>query len=323
MVRRSVYTVVSAVAVLSFICQSADAQKPAVQMPGDNGKVGVPYVLGPKGQEFVFTLEKAEFASRAFIYDSAVFAQENQRVLIVTFAVQNPGKADRFFQGNAFKFTVVSPDDKNYTPSGYVYHPETLETISTQLKPAQKIRAFFAVAIHPKGVVNKLIVQPASGPVLRYDLRGKVKPMTDVFASENGIDTLDVGKAKVGPPFGLGYFDFAMEKLEESAAESGGFKPGDGNKLFIATMTVKNVSKTKPTFAQNYLVSKLVDENGEEMRLLGMAKMSGPEPPAHQNFDLGQQLRFRLVFEGPSAAKPVNLKLTDIHSRRSVLVSLK
>jgi hypothetical protein len=36
----------------------------AVQMPGDNGKVGTPYMLGKKGEELVFTLEKAEFASR-------------------------------------------------------------------------------------------------------------------------------------------------------------------------------------------------------------------------------------------------------------------
>src|SRR5258708_35903084 len=93
------------------VAAPASCQGPAVQMPGDNGKAGVPYVLGPKGQEFVFTLEKAEFAHRAFIQDNAMWAGENQRVLILWFAVQNPGKADRNFSGLTFQLAVGSPGD--------------------------------------------------------------------------------------------------------------------------------------------------------------------------------------------------------------------
>src|SRR4051812_7283696 len=98
--------VVFAVLALAAHGRTAIAQGSAVQMPGDNGKAGVPYVLGPKGQEFVFTLEKAEFAHRAFFQDNAMWAGENQRVLILWFAVQNPGKADRNFSGLTFKLTV-------------------------------------------------------------------------------------------------------------------------------------------------------------------------------------------------------------------------
>ena len=295
----------------------------AVQLPGDNGKVGVPYSLGPKGQEFVFTLEKAEFAHRAFFQDNAMWAGENQRVLILWFAVQNPGKADRNFHGSIFKLTVVSPDDKNSVGNGGLYYADTLQGVNVQIKPAQKIRVFAPILIHPRGVVNKLIVQPASGPVLRYDLRTTTKWVPDAFAGDNGVDILEVGKAKVGVPFGIGWFDFTIEKVEESTAESGGIKPEEGKKLIIATLTVKNVSKFKPAFAENFLPVKMLDENGEEIHSVGMRKMSGDESPAHQNYDPGQQMRCRLVFDGPSTVKPVSLKLTDAASGRSVVLTLK
>lgn len=299
------------------------AQGPAVQLPGDNGKVGVPYSLGPKGQEFVFTLEKAEFAHRAFFQDNAMWAGENQRVLILWFAVQNPGKADRFFNGLVFKLTVVSPDDKNYVGNGGLYYGDTLQGVNVQIKPAQKIHVFAPILIHPRGVVNKLIVQPQAGPVLRYDLRATTKWVPDAFAGDNGVDILEVGKAKVGVPFGVGWFDFTIEKIEENTAESGGIKPEEGKRLIIATLTVKNVSKFKPAFAENFLPAKMMDENGEEIHYHGMRKMSSDESPAHQNYDPGQQMRCRLVFEAPSAVKPVSLKLTDAASARSVVVGLK
>src|SRR5688572_30005166 len=202
------------------------AKPPAVQMPGDNGKVGVPYSMGAKGEELVFTLEKAEFAVRAFTSDDVIMAGENERLLIVSIAVQNPSAADRTFHGSSFKFTVVSPDDQNYVARAYVYHPENLSSMQVSLKPAQKVRAFFAVEIHPKGVVNKLIVQRGEKtPVLRYDLRDKVKPFIGPFAAENKVDIMEIGKAKVAVPFGTGPWDYNVEKVEE-LQESPGFKAG-------------------------------------------------------------------------------------------------
>src|SRR5687768_12121148 len=147
----------------------------AVQLPGDNGKIGTPYQLGKKGDELVFTLEKAEFASRFFRAEDAGFPDAGKRLLVLTYAIQNPGTGDRNFSNQSFAFTVVSPDDENYlcdgaTANGWAaYHPERRDRMNMQLKPAQKVRALVAIEIHPKGPVNKLIVQRGKGtPVLRY-----------------------------------------------------------------------------------------------------------------------------------------------------------
>lgn len=321
MVIRHLFVVGAIASVVAALPQGA--KPPAVQMPGDNGKVGIPYSLGAKGEELVFTLEKAEFTVRAFTFDNAVFAQENQRILIVTYAVQNPGNADRTFMGTSFKFTVVSPDDQNYVAPFYAYHPDKLDWMHLSLKPAQKVRAFFAVAIHPKGVVNKLIVQRGTNTaVLRYDLRDKVKPFVGAFAAENNVDILEIGKATVGTPFGVGWFDYNVEKVEE-LQESAGFKAGAGNKLIVATVTVTNKSKTRPGFGQGVVVPKMYDENGEEVKYLLHAKMSAAEPPTAGNLEPEQMIRFRFVFEAPSALKPDYMRLRDGASARSVDVKLQ
>jgi hypothetical protein len=302
--------------------QPQGAKPPAVQMPGDNGKVGVPYSMGKAGDELVFTLEKAEFAVRAITHDNGIFAYENQRLLIVTYAVQNPAKADRQFHGSSFKFTVVSPDDQNYVAPQYAYHPDKLDWMQLNLKPAQKVRAWFAVQIHPRGVVNKLIVQRGEGTkVLRYDLRDKVKPFIGPWAAENKVDILEIGKAKPATVIPMGWFDINVEKVEE-IAESPGFKAEEGNKLVVATITIKNVSKWKPAFGDGFITTKLYDENGEEGQFLAFAKMSGLDKPAHGNMEPDQQMRVRYVFEVPTAMKPTYIRLWEASSGRSVDILL-
>ena len=172
-------------------------------------------------------------------------------------------------------------------------------------------------------MVNKLIVEPGAGnPVLRYDLRDKVKLLTGALAADNGIDILEIGRAKVGTPYGVGWFEYNIEKFEESTAASGGFTPTAGNKLLIATITVKNVSRTKPGFGPGFLVPKMLDENGDEIRLTAMAKVSGPEPPTNQNREPEQQVRFRFVFQCPASVKLASLLLRDLHSARRVTAQL-
>ena len=317
---RHLFVLLAAAAVAA--AQSQGTKPPAVQMPGDDGKVGVPYSMGKTGDELVFTLEKAEFAVRAITHDNGVFAYENQRLLIITFAVQNPAKVDRQFMGTSFKFTVVSPDDKNFVAPSYAYHPEMLSPMQIALKPAQKVRAWVAVQIHPKGVVNKLIVQRGDGTkVLRYDLREQVKPFTGPWAAENKIDILEIGKTKPATVIPMGWFDINVEKVEE-LQESAGFTAGAGNKLVVATVLVKNVSKWKPAFGDGFIRTKLYDENGEEGRFLAFAKMSGPDKPNQVNLDPDQQMRVRYVFEIPSAMKPTYIRLWETHSKRSVDILL-
>ncbi|MCX6369475.1 MAG: hypothetical protein NTX57_22620, partial [Armatimonadetes bacterium] len=79
------------------------------QLPGDNGKLGITYQLGEKDSELHFTLESAQVAPFYKTPEATVVAGEDQRLLLLTFTVQNPQKTtDMTVNSSAFKFTAVS-----------------------------------------------------------------------------------------------------------------------------------------------------------------------------------------------------------------------
>ncbi|MGV3617300.1 MAG: hypothetical protein ACO1SV_18385 [Fimbriimonas sp.] len=303
------------------------AQKPAtrpllgtVQLPGDNGQLNVPYSMGNKGSELNFTLESAEFADRAHFADGATLANAEQKLLILTFAVQNPQKVESNLSWNSFKFTVVSPDDQNQDFGGYLYHPERKTRFDSTLKPAQKVKATIAIPIHAVGPVNKLMVRRGDAPVLRYDLRGKVKPLTGAFAANEGVDILKEGQAAVGATFPLGKFDWTVEGVEMVDGPVGSYKAPTGEKMFVVTVRAANSGLVKLPLSWNTLQPTLKDADGELLEwkqdFLGMNsnKTIGVE------VDPNDSMRGKFVFSGVPTAKPARLTLLDRGTGRSVVV---
>ncbi|HET9132333.1 MAG TPA: hypothetical protein VFO86_15360, partial [Terriglobia bacterium] len=94
-----------------------------VQMPGDKGKVKTTYQLGDKGKELHFTLDTATVATRYKTIDANLLPNKAERLLVLTFTVHNPLKLEQSGDSRSFKFTVVSPDDKNVDYTGNVYEP--------------------------------------------------------------------------------------------------------------------------------------------------------------------------------------------------------
>ena len=340
---RTVSIVLVSLAAASFAAhQGSKAKNPppkpstgvqaAVQMPGDNGKIGVPYQLGKKGEELVVTLEKAEFASRAFWASDAYFPGEKQRLLILTYAIQNPGTADRNFSGQSFSFTVVSPDDENYVCDGVTangmaaIHPDRRDRLNIQIKPAQKVRALVFISIHPKGPVNKLIVQRGKGtPVLRYDLKEKVKPMTGAFADNEGLDMREVGTALMTQTVDLGPWDIVVEKMTEEPAAIGDFTVDPGHKYVVLTVTIKNASMTPYPLHNSIILTKVTDADGSDApETQYWAKNSTPERFTQMTLEPGAQVRLRMLYHVSLLTKLSKITFRDQqYSEMSAAVKLE
>jgi hypothetical protein len=306
-----------------FAAQGAKS-KPATQtgatpMPGQGGKIGTPYKLGPKGKELYFTLEKAEFATRFMIDSDTVLANPDHRLLVITFAVQNPAKTDTNLGEREFKMTVVSPDDENYVVENAMVQPDRRTSINMPLKPAQKVHAIAYVMIHPQGPVNKLIIERGTGnPVLRYDLHELVKPLTGPFALDKA-GSINPGVGVIKVPFELGPFDFTFDSMEDVPGW-GDWNPGDGKKVVVFHMTLNNVSLLKWWSTGDYVV-KLYDEDGDEMASAAILKNSSDEN-FYTNPEPNNPMKFRVLFYAPATAKLTKLVLSDNLSGRSVAIPL-
>ena len=327
-VSRLIFVVVAVCVLAGFV--QGQGSKPAGQtgaatpMPGQVAKIGTPYRMGKKGDELQFTLLKAEFATRFFKTDDTVFAQPDHRLLILTFAVQDPATVDRQFDGNSFKFTIVSPDNENFVTmlgSGIPpYHPDRRTSLGLMLKPAQKVQAVTYAIIHPQGPVNKLIVERGTGnPVLRYDLHDQVKPLASPFATDKGLGSANQGVAVMKVPFELGPFDFTVDSMEEMP-KFGDHNPGDGKKIVGFHMSLTNVSMIKLWSTGNYRIV-LYDEDGNEMNSMAVLKNSSDEN-FFTNPEVGAVLKFRVLFYAPAQAKLQKLVLNDSASNRSISIPL-
>lgn len=296
------------------------ASGPATPMPGKGGKIGTLYKMGGKDDELVFTLEKVEFATRFMIDSDTIVADSDHRLAVITFAVQNPGKADRAFSERGFKFTVVSPDDENFVVNVPIVQPDRRTAINMQLKPAQKVRGMAYLPIHPKGPINKLIVERGTNnPVLRYDLHDLVKPMTSPFAADSGKSSVNPGLAAMKTPFELGPFDFTVDSMEEMP-KVGDYDPGEGKKVVVFHMVLNNVSMIKWWSTGNYTV-KLFDEDGDEMASTAILKNSSDEN-FYTNPEPNNPMKYRVLFYAPAAAKLTKVVLSDGPSGRSVVIPL-
>jgi hypothetical protein len=188
------------------------------------------------------------------------------------------------------------------------------------LKPAQKVQAVTYAIIHPQGPVNKLIVERGTGnPVLRYDLHDQVKPLAGPFAADKGLGSANQGAGAMKVPFELGPFDFTVDSMEE-LPKFGDHDPGDGKKIVAIHMTLNNVSMLKWWSTGNYR-PVLYDEDGDEMNAMATLKNSSDEQ-FYTNPEAGANMKFRVLFYAPVAAKLTKLVLHDSESNRSVVIPL-
>jgi hypothetical protein len=296
------------------------------QLPGDDGKIGTAYQLGNKGYELHFTLESAHVAPFYKSPDTSyggLIAGPDQRLLVLTFFVQNPHAKDMHVNFNSFQFTAVSPDDKNFKNAPWLFQPDG-KTFAADLKPAQKVRLQVVIPLYAAGPMRKIIVQRASGgvsPVLRYDLLDQVGKMISVFSPE-GIDMLSDAKVKQGQAFDHIGWELEVGQPEISRVKVGTTMPYSGKNLVLIPVKFTN-QLSRPSFVNfNTFAPTLLDVNGEQMAWRSNFIHLGSKTTIGQSVEPGESLTGLLVFNGLPGQKPSKLKLYDYKSRRTVTVSL-
>jgi len=305
-------------------------QKPApnkptlgtVQLPGDNGKVGTTYQLGDKDNELHFTLNSAKIASYFKNPQDNIFARENERLLVLTFTVQNPQKGrDMSLSWNSFEFTAISPNDQNFTSSDYIYQADTLTHYSADLKPAQKAQVIKVVPIYNSGPVKKLMVRRGSGAVLRYDLSESLGKVESIFTT-NGIDLANEGPGQIGAKFEVGGREIEVQEVATRSSKVGDYEPSEDAQLITVQVKVTNLFAKPLGVAWNSFEPKLMTEDGEELDWRSDYISMGSGKTIGQDVAPGESVRGLLVFSAPKGVSPNRLKLKDTSTGRIILIPI-
>ena len=300
--------------VLSLPVASRAQTKP---LAGTVGTIGVPARVG----KFQFVLTGASFATRVDHTDTAI-ADKGKKFLVLRYTLQNPGTQELGLDWAQVRFTVVGADNANHENAELVLNPETMSPLNLQLKPAQKVPCVTFVEVPATDPVPKLIVQNESAPVVRYDLKGKIKKFTGLFAAPDGVTALDAGVAKLAQKVDLGYFDFVVEKVEESAAALGEVAPEDGKKLVVVQVAFTNPGKMARSLDWSVYALSMKDANNEPVDFLQTLLRAVGNTVLTAEVNPGETVRGRLIFSAAKEARPDSLAFA-YGEGRSAVVSLK
>ncbi len=281
------------------------------QLPGDFGQLGTTYTIG-KSEPINFTLKSAEYTVEPYTVGNNNYVPKgDQKLLLLRYTVYNPIPKEQSYGWHSLRFTAVDARDTNQDYIQAVKREGTSEPLSIQLKPAQKLDVVAVILVPAEGVVPKLIVErEKNAPVIRYDLRGKVKSLPEPVADSadtSGATARKEVPARAGTFYPIGVFDARLDEVAYTSQTLEKHEPGKGKRFLTAVFTLKNRTASKQTYYWGYFLASLRD--GEKVPFVQMLLKASRDEYAKGELEPGEEGRIRLIFRLPEnvAGKSVNL----------------
>ena len=287
-------------------------------MAGSAGAIGAPVRVG----RYQMILTGASFATRLATVDNTYLAEKGKKLLILNFTVQNPGKVDLGYDWSSIAFSVVGAGTDNFEYENAVFNPEKLSGVNVELKPAQKIPLIAFIQVPANDPIPKLIAKSENAPVVRYDLKGKVKKYTGPYASADGVTVLENGVGKLGEKAEAGLFDISVDKVEEASGPLGNIEAPEGRKLVVVSVTYTNPTKQDQALDWGAYEGAMVDANDESFEWVNDLLRGVGNEPLNTTLKPGQTVKGRMVFFASKDATPAKLTLSYGGGNRSLVYKL-
>ena len=286
----------------------------ASELPGEDGKLGTIYTLR-KHEPVFFCLQSVEYSTTPVALDGGLYMPNpDEKLLVLHFTVQNPNqKEDLLARNHILRIIAVDSTDTNITCDGWG-NPETHASIDIRLKPAQKISCYAVIPVPAKNPVPKLIIQPDwnnDGGVLRFDLHGKVKPLTAPYADPadaSGATPLTEVPAECNKPYPFASLEVTLQKMEYTTTVRSDDKLKDGERALMLTWHVKNLHPDKEQIRDSTFSRKLVSVDGEELACNSDVLFPSSLRPVDQAIPPGGELTLKCYFKVPKDFAPKALK---------------
>ncbi|HUV05063.1 MAG TPA: DUF4352 domain-containing protein [Armatimonadota bacterium] len=281
--------------------QSQVGAQGTAQMAGDWAEMGKEYSLG-KGNPMNFALRSAEFsASRVRIGEEVFFPKGNEKFLVLHYTVHNPQKSEQSASWNTFDFTAVDATNQNREFSQEVgQEANSLPLGSMYLKPAQKVEVYTFIVVPAAGEIPKLIVKRGEGAVLRYDLRGKVKPLAAPFADPSdttGSTALSEVPVQLGVYCPTGLFDVKVEPASYTSESYADREPKAGSRHLVVNVSFKNQTGEAQYVGWNTFTPKVVTKGGETIAYNENLLNASRDESLRGDVPAGQEIRGRFFFQ--------------------------
>jgi hypothetical protein len=282
------------------------------QLPGDFGKVGTTYTIG-KANPINFTLKSAEYTITPMMVDNSIWVPKaDQKLLVLHYTLHNPLPREQRYYWAGIHFTAVDALDKNQEGIQAAAREGTTDSFDVNLKPAQKIEVTAAILVPAEGVVPKLIVErEKDAPVIRYDLRDKVKPLPATIAPAPGVNAPKVVSAMPGAYYTTGVFDMRLDEIAYVSGALDRQEPGAGKRYLTATFTLKNRTKREQRYYWGNFVADMKDADGEKTPYRQTLLRASRDESVDGNIAAGEEARVRFIFPIPDNVTAKSVRVLE------------
>lgn len=284
------------------------------QLSGDQAVPGQEYTLG-KASPINFQLNTVEYSTaRLLVGDSDYLPAANEKFLVIHYTLHNPQKAERLVRFDTLRYTAVDSTNTNQEGRQRTGVESTREALNIKLKPGQKIDGYTYITISATATVPKLIVTSSDNLVLRYDLNGKIKPLTGPSASSEdstGATALGEVTAQLGTAYEMGAFDVTVVSASYAATPIGNQRLKAGDRNLVLSLKMRNGTRRKQTLRFDTLRLKAVDADGAPINWRSNLLTNSRDAEFSAPVEPGQEVSVRtyLVVVKDQRAKAVTLSM--------------
>jgi len=298
----------------------------SVQMPGEWGTFGVSYQLGD-AEPIVFNLLSVEYtAARVPFGDGTVAPAANEKLLVLRYTLQNMLPKDTYVGFNSLGFVAVDIGNENHEFAGIVGVEENRSKLDLYLKQSQKVQLYTVIKVPAAGMVPKLIVQPPDGKVLRFDLRGKVKPLPPPIADPTdaaGASAREQVPAPAGQYFPMGQFDVQLVSAAYTQRPIGETTPGDGKRFLLVTFKLRNGAPVELPIDWQQFAIMLQTAADRDLEWSGILLHEKRDEQIDQKLKPGEEATLRTFIELPEDDAGVTLSFQEKENSRTYLFDVR
>lgn len=291
------------------------------QLKGDQAQFGKTYTLG-KTAPINVTLNKAEYTVEpVLIGGGPILTNANEKLLVLHYTLHNPNPKDYGLAWSTINIQAVDSNDKNWRYEQNIGMEATGESCNMNLKPAQKTNVYAVIKVPAAGQIPKVIFESRDKLVLRYDLRGKVKPLPAPIADPadtTGATALEKVPGQLGEYYPIRDLHAKIDSVAFSEAPIKGRKLAKGARYLVINGTAKNNLTRKFGFRWSSIKPNLTDVDGGTIRWGDSGiYFASRDDTANAEIEPGQEFRFRFVFDVPEGVQPKTFSMTQGGTSRS------
>ena len=297
--------VLTALPAMSAVKKKAPAKRIVLgtkQLNGDQAELGLTYTLG-KTAPLNVTLNSAEYSVEPIRYGkNYIVPKADEKLLVLHYTLHNPNPRDFGLRWSTFNINAVDSKDTNWRYNTSVGMEATNEMCNMSLKPGQKTKVYTAITVPAKGEIPKVMFESGDRLVLRYDFRGKAKPLPAPIADPSdasGATALEKAPAQMGIFYRTRLLRTKLDSVAFTTEPVKGRAPKAGTRYLTIIGTMKNETVNNFGVAWSTIKPRLLDADGAEIRWDGNTFYASRDDNVNTTLEPGQELRFRHVFTVP------------------------